>query len=431
MTVESTIVDDDEGFSPETPEETNAFGEKLKNIEDRCKAAGIEFQEEIDADRNPYAAFFLKSGRSKRRINIFNESRADQLLSVDFENYGFISGYEAIRHHENGTIEAGLRTTRMAPQFVIRRLLGIGFSSDTDLGTIVLAPDPTAPNRPTLELGYPSEQFSILSGARGSRYSLTLRNVRASQHDQALAELRSYSDSLFFQIDSLVGSTFILERERQRQRLPLPRRKKGVELSYPISRYNEEAMSLYMYANSARDMPLLQFLAFYQSIEFYFPRYSQFEARRRVGTILKSPTFRTHRDDDIDRLISAIQGTKANGLGSERSQLRAVVNECLSADDVRQFLTETSERAEHFSGKASGYHKIPLVNKALDIRNDVADRIYDIRCKIVHTKNEHSEDDTLKMILPFSDDAESLLNDIDLVQFIARSVLVAGSSELV
>jgi len=34
------------------------------------------------------------------------------------------------------------------------------------------------------------------------------------------------------------------------------------------------------------------------------------------------------------------------------------------------------------------------------------------------------------MILPFSEDAEYLLHDIDLAEFVARSVLVTSSGEL-
>jgi hypothetical protein len=34
------------------------------------------------------------------------------------------------------------------------------------------------------------------------------------------------------------------------------------------------------------------------------------------------------------------------------------------------------------------------------------------------------------MILPFSDDADYLLHDIHLVEFVARSVLVSSSDEL-
>ena len=58
-------------------------------------------------------------------------------------------------------------------------------------------------------------------------------------------------------------------------------------------------MSLYWYGTSARGMPLLQFLAFYQCIEFYFPTYIQAEARRQVRNALKDRTFRVERDADI------------------------------------------------------------------------------------------------------------------------------------
>jgi len=188
-------------------------------------------------------------------------------------------------------------------------------------------------------------------------------------------------------------------------------------------------MSLYWYAKSARDMPLLRYLAFYQSIEFYFPRYSQTEARRRVNAILRNPTFRSHREDDVDRLISAIQGGRGVGIGGERSQLQAAVNECVTADDIRTFVTATPEREAHFSGKKSRYHKIPVSNRSADLRNDVAYRIYDIRCKIVHTKNEHSDED-VPMLLPFSEDADYLMFDIELVEYIAKAVLISASDEL-
>lgn len=373
----------------------------------------------------------MQSGRSKRRINIFGEETAKILLSIDFENQRFLSGCEAIYCYTDRTIEAGIRATSRSSSFVIRRLLNNKFSAESESLTIELEPNEPSDDNPTIEIGLSSNQFDILSGVRGSRFSIKMRNIRAAHHDAALSELRSYSSSLFFQIDGLIGSTFILERERQRQRLPLPRKKQGIELIYPKSRYNEDAMSLFMYAKSARDMPLLQFLGFYQSIEFYFPRYSQNEARRRVGSIVKNPTFRFHNDDDLDKLISAIRISKPNGLGSERSQLRAVLNECLGSEEVRSFFEEVSEREKYFSSKYSGYHNIPISNKQADLRNDVADRIYDIRCKIVHTKNEHSDEESAEMILPFSDDAESLLHDIDLVQFIARNVLIDGSTDLV
>lgn len=64
-----------------------------------------------------------------------------------------------------------------------------------------------------------------------------------------------------------------------------------------------------------------------------------------------------------------------------------------------------------------------------DLRNDVADRIYDIRCKIVHTKNDLREGEP-ELLLAFSAEAQRLDFDIELVQYVARSVLIAGSSPM-
>jgi hypothetical protein len=61
------------------------------------------------------------------------------------------------------------------------------------------------------------------------------------------------------------------------------------------------------------------------------------------------------------------------------------------------------------------------------LRNDVADRVYDIRCKIVHTKTD-TRDGSVELLLPFSPEAEQLSFDIDLVQHLAQLVLVASSS---
>jgi hypothetical protein len=178
-------------------------------------------------------------------------------------------------------------------------------------------------------------------------------------------------------------------------------------------------------------MPLLQFLAFYQVIEFYFPIYSQSEAQRKLRAILKDPTFRGDHDTDIARLLAAIHVSRTGAFGDERSQLRATLVECTDSDALRRYFEADSERKEFFLTKAKSlpYHKIPLANPSMDLRHDVADRVYDIRCKIVHTKTD-SRDGSVELLLPFSQEAEQLSFDIDLVQHLAQLVLVVGSAPL-
>jgi len=119
------------------------------------------------------------------------------------------------------------------------------------------------------------------------------------------------------------------------------------------------------------------------------------------------------------------------GFGDERSQLRATLNACLDSEDIRSFLNEYEERIKFFSAKQKRLtdYKIPLSNKDADLRTPVADLIYDIRCKIVHTKNESMEGD-VELLLPFSKEAELLFHDIELIQYVAKKVLVAASAPL-
>jgi hypothetical protein len=50
-----------------------------------------------------------------------------------------------------------------------------------------------------------------------------------------------------------------------------------------------------------------------------------------------------------------------------------------------------------------------------------------MRCRIVHTKDE----DELELILPTSPDISLIKGDLELIEFVARKVLIAGGRQLV
>lgn len=145
--------------------------------------------------------------------------------------------------------------------------------------------------------------------------------------------------------------------------------------------------------------------------------------------MLKDPAFRGDRDADLGRLLSAIHVSRSGAFGDERSQLRSTFLECIDADVLRQFITAVPARAEFLSSKTKGLcdQRIPVANAAADLRGDVAERIYEIRCKIVHTKMD-AKNAEFELLLPFSKEAEQLAHDIDLVQFVAQQVLIAAST---
>ena len=430
-----TGVDMANGVLPTDEEELDAPSESyvdaLNEVKQRCDARNIEYLPGVWVDGTPYIRIQMHSGREKRNVFVGAEPFARRLLAIDFEDFVFISGFEAICSYSKGTIEASIWSA--APYDISRISEGEGGPSDSS-GAITITPPLSSPTQPILRIGPASKELHVLTrGVIRRRHSITISGLAVTRNDAAEQFLVRYSNSLFFQIQTLYNSTLFLERERRRRIISRSAHnaRDGLVLEYPKSEYDAPAISLYWYASSARGMPLLQFLAFYQTIEFYYPRFSQVEARKRLADILKDPTFRINRDDHVDRLISALNISRSGTIGDERSQLRSVVNHCLNPDDLRDFLQSDAQREAHVSGKIAKekFHRIPLQNKSLDVRNDVADRIYDIRCSIVHTKNNDRGGD-LELLLPFSAEADMISHDIDLVQFVAKSVLISTSSPL-
>jgi len=288
---------------------------------------------------------------------------------------------------------------------------------------------------PKAILGNPSKELEVLAinrNAIGRRLSLRIENLTIKRYDDALNILERVTNSLFYQIDLNINIPLSLARQRHYRRLENVQRSiESPEFKFPESEYDRAPIELYWYVRSASGMPLLQYLAFYQTIEFYFPAYSQAESRRKIKNILKDPSFSPNRDVDIGKVLTALRLGGGYGFGDERSQLKATLLECVNQDQLRSFLTLSEERKEFFASKTKGLteHKLSLNNQSADLRNEVSERIYDIRCKIVHTKNNASEGE-VELLLPFSIESDLLYFDIELIQFIARQVLIAASSPI-
>lgn len=426
---------EEESIEAAVPPEEIAAAKKL--LAERCKTAGITLEEVSIPDEELRIRVGMNCGRNTRWLSLWADESINQLLSIPFEKYVFLADLETICSYSDGTIEAGIRPVGppfTSSSFLYRRLFGFDRDNDRfDVASAKIALAATQDGLPYIEISPASEAFTRLLSSR-TRWRLTLKlaGCHIATHDSALALLNKAAGSVLFQLDLLTDVPMVLDRDRRR--LAGGRRHKkstnlATELQYPKTAFDSAPLSLYWYARSATGMPLLQFFAFYQVIEFYFPIYSQSEAQRKLRGILKSPTFRGDRDTDIARLLAAIHVSRSGAFGDERSQLRATLVECVDPDTLRQYFETDSERKEFFLTKAKvlPYHKIPLANPSADLRNDVADRVYDIRCKIVHAKTD-SRDGSVELLLPFTQEAEQLSFDIELVQYLAQLVLVAGST---
>jgi hypothetical protein len=66
-------------------------------------------------------------------------------------------------------------------------------------------------------------------------------------------------------------------------------------------------------------------------------------------------------------------------------------------------------------------------NETSDFIAEVSERIYEIRCRIVHTK---SNEGNFEVLLPYSNEVKELNFDLELIEFLSRKILIASSRPL-
>lgn len=401
-------------------------GQTIITLKQRCDDAGIEFIEREYEDGQKFTSIRLPSGREKRVVPASGQ-RAKDLLEIEFEKFVFLSNIEAICCYREQYIEAGIRGYPSTFS-LLRRLEAFFEKNPSPDGLVSISSDDQ--NAPKVIIGYSSLEFYILTAGRVGGRNLSLKIIGGGFTGQEEAQniLKKIANSVGFKMELSHGAGFSLMPERVRRFIPRRRSSPAWdELQFPTHEYEDAPISLFWYAREARGLPLLQFLALYQCIEFFFPTYAESEAKRRISLILKDPSFRLDRDSDLARVLTAVRLGRT-GFGDEKAQLKSTLDECVDPSELREFIEKDELLLDHISNKSSKakFHKVPVANKELDLRGDVATRIYDIRCKIVHTKDEQTPNGR-GMILPGSDEANSLGHDNSLIEFIAQRVLISSS----
>lgn len=404
------------------------FATYFDALQERCNAAKIGLKQ-VEYSGHVGIVLSLRCGRDTRDVEIIDQNELPRLLALPFDEFSYLSGLEAIWSSQGDYVELLLHPAAgSSPAEMFNKLFGMTWRDALELEPIKI----NSGGSVHVEIGLASDVFRVISEIVSPR-SVTLKvsGVPVKGHDLVLDYLKKLGGALLFQVELVTGVALLMRRHRVRRRrkyddkVQLP-----LDLKFPDREFDDAPLSLYWYARSAAGMPLLQYLAYYQVIEFYFPLYSQYEAHKRLKQILKHPAFRTDRDADISKLLSAIQVSRSGSFGDERAQLKAAIEQCVDEKDLRDFLSADDERKEFFSEKTklvSG--KLSIDRAGSELRNEVALRVYEIRCKIVHTKSD-SRDGDFELLLPFSKEADLMHYDIELAQFLAQQVLVAGSRSL-
>lgn len=412
-------------MAPTGREASEETAPQMKALRDRCDAAGLKHEQFGAPSLGARVVDLSEEGCDRPRYFAWKDELTD-VLAVEFEKYRLINGYYGIACEADRTVEAFLEAA-----LITAPVRGVFEGANLEL------PMRLESGGVTIEIGTPSRELIALVGSarqesRGAEgTAIKISGMEIAGPGASKAGLERYANSLLLQFDTKVQQPLVLSR-RQPVRLsfPLTEASDNSDLVFPPSEFDHEPMSLYWYGRGAHGLPLLEFFAYYQILEFYYDHYVDAEGRRRISQVLKDPEFSPHEDRQVARVLRAA-GRGSGSRRSERDQLLTTIRGCVDAAEIRQYISEDEDRKKFFAEKDSKLTEktVSVGVSDTELLPQLADRIYDLRCKIVHTK-EGGQGEGVKLLLPHSQEADRLKRDIDLLRLIARQAISAASKPI-
>ena len=200
------------------------------------------------------------------------------------------------------------------------------------------------------------------------------------------------------------------------------------KIRYPETPIQYEAAELFHFASQARDdsrtrdNPLLAFLSYYQVLEYFLPAAASKDIVERVRRELRQTSFDRENDSCLRSLVHAVE---RHAKLPESEHLRTLVHEYVRSDRLEEFFS--LDWGKHFTkrGPISGVSSIDRNHLSSDLANQVADRIYHIRNRIVHAKDDPRFEGS-RVLLPHSHEAHALLPDVELARLLAVEAIIVG-----
>ncbi|MGW4984801.1 hypothetical protein [Streptomyces mirabilis] len=262
----------------------------------------------------------------------------------------------------------------------------------------------------------------LLLENRQSRAQSTLKVFSTPTHDKSELEHRSVqlANSFLFELNARNKTPYLL---RIRQQPPLrPRRMQEISYSvrFPKTQVPERVAALFSIASDLRrGSYTTSVLSFYQILEYYLPAAHRREAVRKVRKLVRSLDFDEEKDSSILKILSSVE--RSHG-ASEGEQLRTLIEECVPEEKMREFFA--LDHGVYF-GKRGPISGVPTIqpNSGESLASQVAKRVYALRNRIVHAKDDARYTET-SVLLPTSHEARHLYPDMELIRMLAIEVIV-------
>lgn len=198
----------------------------------------------------------------------------------------------------------------------------------------------------------------------------------------------------------------------------------GRALPLPRTSFNPDILRFYQLGTST-DVPVLQFLSFYQVLEYFFISVSDAHLYDRLRTRLNDPRFRATASH-LDRLVQDV--LDHNRATDETEMLRAVLTKFVTEQEVIEFIRAYEEflKEPYYSKKRTRFGvDIEVRLQEGHVLGNVAKVFKAVRNALVHSADRHER---AERHVPFSKGTEIVEKEVPLVRFLAERVVIASAS---
>lgn len=244
-------------------------------------------------------------------------------------------------------------------------------------------------------------------------------------------EIRLLLNSVFFDIKCLRNEYFEVYNyhylsENYKNNKSLFKKVKGNKHKLVFKNLIPELIDYFKVADQISYLPF-KFLCYYHILEYFLDKSAHLAIKRKLDAVLYQPDFDANSNSYIDEILIAFK-EEGDRLKSDKIKIQRVLQEFLDREKIVGFI-KALELKEHFycNQKFEFQTEVNLAPIKTDTDSQLfktlADRIYAIRCSIVHSNPDFG----VKKGVPFVSTSSNLLileKEIFLLEEIARTLII-------
>lgn len=265
--------------------------------------------------------------------------------------------------------------------------------------------------------------------------TLTVRSVVAItfEKERGIRWLSKAADAYRFNLSYNYNIVYVAEHFEPMHR-PFSKRDIVGQLS-PYKSYRDNLVRYYYQGVETRS-PLMQYIAFYHVIEYFFQDISRDEIFQELQDQITSPSFLPTRKRDIETLWNSMRRItrKQNeaGVWNEKEALLRVIKRFIpELDKLRMAIIRLDDNSIEYMAHnmvpfvdADESEYVDFTKSSNDVYIAIQKRVYGVRNSIVHSK----EGDKRRFI-PFDDD-KHLKKEVPLVKAVAELIIISNADDL-